>query len=177
MSATSSAGPGDLVINTLWAWMAALGVTRHTGIVSPAYGVYRPIDGGRHPACLCGSLAANVRCTRPNTNADRRASTARGLRLYPEQFLTNSLSWCRRSTTRWHIVRFLDWANGRLDRTIRAKRRVIALLTEQKQVIIQRAVTTGFDPGAGTQGDRHPLAGRHPVALGSATATDVGTPN
>jgi type I restriction enzyme S subunit len=35
-----------LVINTLWAWMAALGVTRHIGIVSPAYGVYRPIDGG-----------------------------------------------------------------------------------------------------------------------------------
>ena len=34
------------------------------------------------------------------------------------------------------IMRFLDWANGRLERTIRAKRRVIALLTEQKQAII-----------------------------------------
>ena len=31
--------PQDLVINTLWAWMEALGVSRHTGIVSPAYGV------------------------------------------------------------------------------------------------------------------------------------------
>jgi hypothetical protein len=38
--------PGDLVINTLSAWMAALGVSRHIGLVSPAYGVYRPIDGG-----------------------------------------------------------------------------------------------------------------------------------
>lgn len=38
------------------------------------------------------------------------------------------------------IVRFLDWANARLDRTIRAKRQVIALLTEQKQAIIHRAV-------------------------------------
>ena len=36
--------PQDLVINTLWAWMAAMGVSNHTGIVSPAYGVYRPID-------------------------------------------------------------------------------------------------------------------------------------
>ncbi len=44
------------------------------------------------------------------------------------------------------IVRFLDWANGRLERTIRAKRRVIALLTEQKQAIIHRAVTRGLDP-------------------------------
>ena len=34
--------PGDIVINTLWAWMAALGAARQTGLVSPAYGVYRP---------------------------------------------------------------------------------------------------------------------------------------
>jgi len=44
------------------------------------------------------------------------------------------------------IVRFLDWANGRLERAIRAKRKVIALLNEQKQVIIHRAVTRGLDP-------------------------------
>jgi type I restriction enzyme S subunit len=43
-------------------------------------------------------------------------------------------------------VRFLDWANGRLERAIRAKRKVIALLTEQKQAIIHRAVTRGLDP-------------------------------
>lgn len=44
------------------------------------------------------------------------------------------------------IVQFLDWANARLERTIRAKRRVIALLNEQKQAIIHRAVTRGLDP-------------------------------
>ncbi len=44
------------------------------------------------------------------------------------------------------IVRFLDWANGRLERTIQAKRKVIALLNEQKQVIIHGAVTRGLDP-------------------------------
>ena len=44
------------------------------------------------------------------------------------------------------IGRFLDRANGRLERAIRAKRKVIALLTEQKQAIIQRAVTRGLDP-------------------------------
>ena len=41
-------------------------------------------------------------------------------------------------------MRFLDWANGRLERAIRAKRRVIALLHEQKQAVIQRAVTRGM---------------------------------
>jgi type I restriction enzyme S subunit len=44
------------------------------------------------------------------------------------------------------IVRFLDWANGRLERAIRAKRKVIALLNEQKQAIIHSAVTRGLDP-------------------------------
>ncbi len=44
------------------------------------------------------------------------------------------------------IVRFLDWANGRLERAIRAKRKVIALLNEQKQAIIHRAVTRGLAP-------------------------------
>ncbi len=33
--------PGDLVINTMWAWMGALGISFHAGIVSPSYNVYR----------------------------------------------------------------------------------------------------------------------------------------
>lgn len=44
------------------------------------------------------------------------------------------------------IVRFLDWANGRMEKTIKAKRKVIALINEQKQAIISRAVTRGLDP-------------------------------
>lgn len=44
------------------------------------------------------------------------------------------------------IVRFLDWANRRLERAIRAKRKVIVLLNQQKQAIIHRAVTRGLDP-------------------------------
>lgn len=33
---------GDLVVNTMWAWMGALGTAREDGICSPAYGVYAP---------------------------------------------------------------------------------------------------------------------------------------
>lgn len=46
------------------------------------------------------------------------------------------------------IVRFLDWANSRLDRAVQAKRKVIALLNEQKQAIVHRAVTRGLNPNA-----------------------------
>ena len=44
------------------------------------------------------------------------------------------------------IGRFLASANGQFERAIQAKRKVIALLNEQKQAIIHRAVTRGLDP-------------------------------
>lgn len=44
------------------------------------------------------------------------------------------------------IVRFLDYADRRIRRYIRAKKKLIALLNEQKQAIIHRAVTRGLDP-------------------------------
>ena len=44
------------------------------------------------------------------------------------------------------IVRFLDHADRRIRRYIRAKQQLIALLEEQKQAIIHRAVTRGLDP-------------------------------
>ena len=44
------------------------------------------------------------------------------------------------------IVRYLDHADRRISRYIRAKQRLIELLEEEKQVIIHRAVTRGLDP-------------------------------
>ena len=44
------------------------------------------------------------------------------------------------------IVRFLRHMDSRINRLIRAKRRLIALLNEQKHAIIHRAVTRGLDP-------------------------------
>ena len=44
------------------------------------------------------------------------------------------------------IVRFLDHADRRIRRYIRAKQQLITLLEEQKQALIHRAVTRGLDP-------------------------------
>ena len=60
------------------------------------------------------------------------------------------------------IVRFLDWADGRLERAIRAKKKVIALLSEQKQAIIHRAVTRGLDPSVPLQPSGVPWLGDIP---------------
>jgi type I restriction enzyme S subunit len=44
------------------------------------------------------------------------------------------------------IVRFLDHADRLIKRYIKAKQKLIKLLNEQKQAIIQQAVTRGLDP-------------------------------
>ncbi len=44
------------------------------------------------------------------------------------------------------IVRFLDYADRRIRRYIRAKQKLIVLLEEQKQTVIHRAITRGLDP-------------------------------
>ncbi|MCK9523321.1 MAG: hypothetical protein M0R76_09820 [Proteobacteria bacterium] len=44
------------------------------------------------------------------------------------------------------IARFLDWKTAQINKFIRNKRRLIALLKEQKQNIINQAVTQGLDP-------------------------------
>jgi type I restriction enzyme S subunit len=135
--------PGDAVINTMWAWMGALGVARHAGIVSPAYGVYRPLVGSdvlpRYADHLLRTptYAAEYQRRSTGVNSSR-------LRLYPEHFLRIVVV-VPPPEEQAAIVRFLDWANGRLERAIRAKRKVIALLTEQKQTIIHRAITRGLD--------------------------------
>lgn len=153
--------PGDLVINTLWAWMAALGVTKHIGIVSPAYGVYRPTDeGGILPAYANHLLrtplyAAEYQRRSTGVNSSR-------LRLYPEQFLRIPIL-VPPAAEQAAIVRFLDWANGRLERAIRAKRKVIALLMEQKLNIVGRGVTKGLDPTALLKSSGIPWLGAIPV--------------
>ncbi len=60
------------------------------------------------------------------------------------------------------IARFLAWATNRLDRAIRAKRRIIALLQEQKQAIIHRAVTRGLDPSVPSKDSGIPWLGEIP---------------
>ncbi|MEN6432136.1 MAG: restriction endonuclease subunit S [Smithella sp.] len=61
------------------------------------------------------------------------------------------------------IVRFLTWANNRLERAIKAKQKQITLLDEQKQAIIHRAVTRGLDPSVPLKPSGIPWLGEIPA--------------
>jgi type I restriction enzyme S subunit len=61
------------------------------------------------------------------------------------------------------IVRFLDHAERLIRRYIRSKKKLIALLNEQKQVIIHQAVARGLDPNIKLKPSRVEWLGEVPV--------------
>lgn len=138
------ARPGDIVINTLWAWMAALGASRHLGIVSPAYGVYRPHNADSfNPAYLDYLLRTRAYVSEYIGRSTGIRSSR--LRLYPAQFLDIPLLQPPQ-TEQDKIVAYLRAQDAHIARFIKAKRDLIALLSEQKLRIIDQAVTRGLDP-------------------------------
>ena len=64
------------------------------------------------------------------------------------------------------IVRYLDHVDERIRRYVSAKRKLTALLEEEKQAIINRAVTRGLDRQRPPQALRRRVAGRCARALG-----------
>ncbi|MDZ4820556.1 MAG: restriction endonuclease subunit S [Planctomycetota bacterium] len=132
---------GQVVMNRMQAWSGMFGAGEIDGLVSPDYAVFDVL--GAHAIWL-----VLERLKTPDLVA-QFASESKGIgsgfnRLYSDRFgqIRISLPPLDEQAV---IVQFLDWTNRRLERAIRAKRKVIALLTEQKQAIIQRAVTRGLD--------------------------------
>jgi type I restriction enzyme S subunit len=132
---------GDFVLNNQQAWRGSIGVSKFKGIISPAYVVLRlsPKLNSDYANYLFRSTAMVAQYV----IASRGVGDIQRNLFYPD--LRNSIAIVPPPAEQAAIVRFLDWANGRLERAIRAKRKVITLLNEQKQAIIHRAVTCGLD--------------------------------
>jgi len=133
---------GDLVLNRLKAHLGVLALSPTNGLVSPDYTVLRPI-GTANNRYFCAVYRS------PYCGQELR-QRAKGIvegfwRLYTDDFYDIQVP-LPPPAEQASIVRFLGWANGRLEQAIRAKRRVIALLSEQKRAIIHRAVSRGLDP-------------------------------
>ncbi|MDX9791966.1 MAG: restriction endonuclease subunit S [Kiritimatiellia bacterium] len=134
--------PGQIVMNRMQAWSGMFGAGAIDGLVSPDYAVF-DIVGGHDIKLVLERIKA------PDL-VGQFALESKGIgsgfnRLYTDRLGPIAIS-LPPPDEQAAIVRFLDHAHGRIDRAIRAKRKIITLLNEQKQAIIHRAVTRGLDP-------------------------------
>jgi type I restriction enzyme, S subunit len=134
--------PGDLVMNRMQAWSGMFAVSSFDGLVSPDYSVFRAIDDvdQRYFTYLFKTPLL----------VDQFAQLSKGVgsgfnRLYTPEFGAVPVVVPPRAEQE-AIVRFLDHADRRVRRVIRAKQKLIELLNEQKQAVIHRAVTRGLGP-------------------------------
>ena len=125
----------DVVINTMWAWMGALGVSPIEGLVSPSYGVYRPNEKV-FPRFL-DSLLKTPQYIAEYIRRSTGIQSSR-LRLYPNQFLDIPLLLPSIEQQK-RIVEFLDLKTAEIDQAIEQKQRLIKLLKEQKAILIDRS--------------------------------------
>ena len=142
LSAYKRARAGDIAYNMMRMWQGAVGIAPVDGLVSPAYVVARPFreaDSGyyeylfRTPAYMgeVNNYSRGIVADRNRLYWDEFKDVRSPAPPYDEQVL---------------IVRFLRALDRRIGRYIRAKKKLIALLNEQKQAIIHRGVTRGLAP-------------------------------
>lgn len=132
---------GDLAINTLWAWMGAMGVARVDGIVSPAYNVYTP--GPRLDPDYVDGLVRIPVFAQEVTRYSKGVWSSR-LRLYPEGFFEAYFPVPPPEEQR-EIVRHIATETAKIDRLRAATEHSITLLKERRGALIAAAVTGQID--------------------------------
>ena len=120
--------PGDLIINTLWAWMGAMGVAVQKGVVSPSYHVYRPTVQLK-PRYVDYLVRMPV-FAKEVTRYSKGVWSSR-LRLYPEEFFQIILP-VPPIEEQYKIVTHLEKELSKLDRLQNALQKTIDFLQERR---------------------------------------------
>lgn len=131
----------DLVINIMLAWMSGLGVSKHSGIVSPSYCVYRQLEA--HNPSYFDYLYRTPQYLAEFARRSKGVVPSRW-RMYTEDF-GQVLSLLPPREEQDRIVAFLDQKAAEIDDAIAKKERLIELLQEQKAVLVRYSVTRGID--------------------------------
>ncbi len=133
---------GDLVIHAMDAFAGAIGVADADGKGTPVYSVCEPAPtADSHYYAYVVREMARSQWIQALAKGIRERST--DFRFEEFGSLPVPLPPLNEQAA---IVRFLDHADRRVRRYIRAKQKLLKLLEEQEQAIIHRAVTRGLDP-------------------------------
>jgi len=134
--------PGDIAYNKMRAWQGAVGVSRHRGIVSPAYIVVRLRKADNpdyfHFLFRTPGFAKEAERWSYGITSDMWSLRAEHFKLIYSCVPSRS--------EQDSIVGFLRSFDVKVHHFIRNRRRIIEVLNEQKQAIINRAVICSIDP-------------------------------
>lgn len=137
---------GDLVIHAMDAFAGAIGVSDSDGKSTPVYSVCTPRIEGKVNQYYYAYFLRNM------ANSNIILSLAKGIRERSTDFRFKDFGELNivfpSIEEQTAIATFLDDKTDKIDRAIAQKEKMIALLKERKQIIIQNAVTKGLDPNA-----------------------------
>ena len=133
---------GDLVINTMWAWMGAMGIASERGIVSPSYNVYRFRTKDNELSFYgylfkTGQFISEVICHSKGIWSSR-------LRLYPESFFEIQIPFPPQEEQRG-IVSLIQKETGNYEILQQKIEKSIFKLREYRIALISAAVTGKID--------------------------------
>ena len=133
---------GDLVIHAMDAFAGAIGVADSDGKGTPVYSICKsaPRANAYYYAYTLREMARNQWIQALAKGIRERSSDFRYTDFGSQSVPLPSLS------EQTAIVRYLDHADERIRRYIRVKEQIIRLLEEQRQAIINQAVTRGLNP-------------------------------
>ena len=132
----------DLVMNIMLAWKRALGVSEYTGIVSPAYCIYRVKQS------MYAKYFHYLFRTDMYANLFKQYSTGiidSRLSLYPDKFFALKCQ-VPPIDTQHRIADYLDRKCSQIDAIISRQQEAIELLQAYKLSVITEAVTRGLNP-------------------------------
>ncbi|WP_194715758.1 restriction endonuclease subunit S [Noviherbaspirillum soli] len=135
------AAKGDIAYNMMRMWQGALGPAPVDGLVSPAYVVVKPFEEANSAYY---SYLFRTDAYMREVNKFSRGIVADRNRLYWDEF-KQMPSLVPPRSEQDQIVTYLRAQDAQIARFIKAKRDLIGLLDEQKQTIIEGAVTQGLD--------------------------------
>ncbi|UGB29950.1 restriction endonuclease subunit S [Metabacillus sp. B2-18] len=133
---------GYIVLNKMKMWQGSLGVSKYRGIVSPAYIVCKLVGelNFKYIHYLLRSPQFKTQYNRISYGVrigqwDMRYDDFKNIKLYLPPLDEQE-----------QIVKYLDSQLAKINKFIKSKKKLISVLKEQKQAVINEAVTKGINP-------------------------------
>lgn len=129
----------DLVINIMWAWMGALGVSDRIGIVSPSYGVYRQKTNNTFHPCYLEYLLKSDKYIEYYNRFSTGLHSSR-LRFYGHMLFAMKIGYPDFKEQN-DIINYLNNEIKKFEHAVQLYQQQIEKLKEYKATLIDSAVT------------------------------------